>query len=190
MSKKRSVKKTRRPAGAWGERLRQPQAQHPGAAALPARREVPVQAAAAIGHHSLRPGRHKDASASESIPCISAPEVLPGLGMGPSGSACRGRSRRAQGQRLALHPQQPWGHHGHRCHRRLRARTPLGQEGSPAVTGEGRAGAGNRMTPSLTPQPLQPPKSISSSPFSILMNRKGSWDPWRQQPWRLDPPKE
>lgn len=22
------------------------------------------------------------------------------------------------------------------------------------------------------------------------MNRKGSWDPFRQQPWRLDPPKE
>lgn len=123
-------------------------------------------------------------------PLHLCPRGLPGLGMGPSGSACRGRSRRAQGQRLALHPQQPWGHQGHRRHRRLRAQTPLGREGSPAVTGEGRAGAGNRMTPSLTPQPLQPPKSISSSPFSILMNRKGSWDPWRQQPWRLDPPKE
>lgn len=56
--------------------------------------------------------------------------------------------------------------------------------------GEGRAAAGNRRAPSLTPQPLQPPKSISSSPLSILMNRKGSWDPLRQQPWRLNPPKE
>lgn len=68
--------------------------------------------------------------------------------------------------------------------------TPAGQEGSPAVTGEGRAAAGNRRAPSLIPQPLQPPKSISSSPLSILMNRKGSWDPLRQQPWRLNPPKE
>lgn len=49
------------------------------------------------------------------------------------------------------------------------------------------AGAGNRKAPSLTPQLLQPPESISRSPLSILMNRKGSWDPWRQQPQRLDP---
>lgn len=34
------------------------------------------------------------------------------------------------------------------------------------------------------------PKSIYSSPLSILMNRKGSWDPRRQQPRRLNPPKE
>lgn len=137
-------------------------------------------AAPRISHCSLTL-RHEDASAPENIP-VFLPEGSArdgsrwdGLkGMVPLGSGIAPGSAALGSPLPPLAP----------------IATPAGQEGSPAVTGEGRAAAGNRRAPSLTPQPLQPPKSISSSPLSILMNRKGSWDPLRQQPWRLNPPKE
>lgn len=67
----------------------------------------------------------------------------------------------------------------------------------PARAGGVPGGNGKRQSCSWEPRSSFPhpttaaaPQSISGSPFSILMNRKGSWDPLRQRPQRLDPPKE
>lgn len=54
-----------------------------------------------------------------------------------------------------------------------------------AVTGEG---SGSHTAPSLTPQALPPFSKYPPFPLSILMNRRGSWDPPSLQPRRLDPP--
>lgn len=86
-------------------------------------------------------------------------------------------------------PQQPWGCCGHCWHQQLRAQTP-GAGGVPGGNGKRQSCSWEPRSSFPHPTTATAPQSISGSPFSILMNRKGSWDPLRQRPQRLDPPKE